>query len=215
MGEHNAFVSPGVGAQIRVETAVPGRWPDVVEAFGARASASDSCWCQRFRVHDQPSNRDELHREIEAADVPVGLIAYVDGRPAGWSRVVPRASLPGVMNNKALRRLLDQDPAVWWVTCFAVRREHRGSGVGTALLTAAVEHARRHGASAVEGHPVDVDRLRAAKVSGSALFTGTLAMFQAAGFQEIGRTYPSRPVMRIDLATRTPARRPLDGTMAR
>jgi len=127
----------------------------------------------------------------------------------------PPRDAAGVVGNRALQRLLDDDPAVWWVTCFAVRREHRGSGVGTALLTAAVEHARRHGASAVEGHPVDVDRLRAAKVSGSALFTGTLAMFQAAGFQEIGRTYPSRPVMRLDLAAQVPARRPPEGTMAR
>ncbi|MDQ0375548.1 GNAT family N-acetyltransferase [Cellulomonas humilata] len=185
---------------IRVETATPDRWSDVVAAFGGRASAPGSCWCQRFRTHDQPSNRDELHREIEAADVPVGLVAYVDGSPAGWSRVVPRATLPGVTGNRALRRLLDDDPVAWWVTCFAVRRGHRGAGVGTALLVAAVEHARRHGASVLEGHPVDVTRLRAAKVSGSAVFTGTLAMFEAAGFHEIGRTYPSRPVMRVDLA---------------
>jgi hypothetical protein len=67
----------------------------------------------------------------------------------------------------------------------------------------------------VEGHPVDVDRLRASKVSGSALFTGTVAMFEAAGFHEIGRTYPSRPVMRLDLAAQVPARRPPEGTMAR
>ena len=113
--------------------------------------------------------------------------------------MVPRSSLPGVLGNRALHRVLDDDPAAWWVTCFAVRREHRGAGVGTALLVAAVEHARRNGASAVEGHPVDVDRLRAATVSGSALFTGTLAMFEAAGFHEIGRTYPSRPVMRVEL----------------
>jgi GNAT superfamily N-acetyltransferase len=190
----------GARTGTRVETAGPDRWPDVVAAFGVRASAPDSCWCQRFRRHDQPSNRDELHREIGAADIPVGLVAYVEGRPAGWSRVVPRATLPGVMGNRALRRLLDDDPAVWWVTCFAVRREHRGAGVATALLVAAVEHARRHGASAVEGHPVDVGRLQAAKISGSAVFTGTLAMFESAGFHEIGRTYPSRPVMRMELA---------------
>ena len=192
------------GARIRVETAAADRWSDVVAAFGGRAATPDSCWCQRFRTHDQPSNRDELHREIEAADVPVGLVAYVDGHPAGWSRVVPRLTLPGVVRNRAVKRLLDDDPAVWWVTCFAVRREHRHAGVGTALLVAAVEHARRHGASAIEGHPVDVPRLRAATVSGSALFTGTLAMFEAAGFHEIGRTYPSRPVMRLELAAQRP-----------
>jgi hypothetical protein len=31
------------------------------------------------------------------------------------------------------------------------------------------------------------------------LFTGTKAMFDAAGFAEIGRTYVSRPVMRKKL----------------
>jgi hypothetical protein len=51
----------------------------------------------------------------------------------------------------------------------------------------------------VEGHPVDVERLVAEKVAASAVFTGTLAMFAAAGFHEIGRTYASRPVMRLDL----------------
>jgi GNAT superfamily N-acetyltransferase len=202
-----ADVRPGLRTMtpIRIETATPDRWSDVVAAFGVRAAAPDSCWCQRFRAHDEGSNRDELHRELEAAEVPVGLVAYVDDDPAGWSRVVPRATLPGIVANRALRRLLDDDPAAWWVACFAVRREHRGAGVGTALLLAAVEHARRHGASAVEGHPVDVRRLRAAKVSGSAVFTGTLAMFEAAGFHETGRTYASRPVMRLDLQTGDPS----------
>ena len=85
------------------------------------------------------------------------------------------------------------------MTCFAVDARHRGHGVGRALLTGAVAHARDHGASAIEGHPVDVDRLKARKVSGSALYTGTLAMFAAAGFTEIGRTFVSRPVMRLSL----------------
>lgn len=42
----------------------------------------------------------------------------------------------------------------------------------------------------LEGHPVDVERLQA-RPSASALFTGTTAMFQAAGFTEVRRTYPS------------------------
>ena len=71
--------------------------------------------------------------------------------------------------------------------------------MGSALLKAAVEFAREHGATAVEGHPVDVAALKAARVGGAAIFTGTMAMFLAAGFTEIGRSFPTRPVMRLPL----------------
>jgi hypothetical protein len=47
--------------------------------------------------------------------------------------------------------------------------------------------------------PFDVDALRAAKVNGSALFTGTMRTFFEVGFSELARTYPSRPVMRLEL----------------
>jgi hypothetical protein len=33
-------------------------------------------------------------------------------------------------------------------------------------------------------------------VAASALYTGTKALFVAAGFVEVARTYPTRPVMR-------------------
>jgi GNAT superfamily N-acetyltransferase len=110
-------------------------------------------------------------------------------------------SRPQLDNRHALRqeKVLTDDPEVWWVTCFAVDSHYRRAGVGTALLKAAVEFAREHGATAVEGHPVDVAALKAARVGGSAVFTGTMAMFLAAGFTEIARTYPTRPVMRLPL----------------
>jgi len=65
------------------------------------------------------------------------------------------------------------------------------------VTKAGVSFALDHCATAVEGHPVDVAALRAARVSGSALYTGTMAMFVAAGFSELARTFPSRPVMRL------------------
>ena len=85
------------------------------------------------------------------------------------------------------------------MTCFVVDGQYRRSGIGGALLQAAVAFARGHGATAVEGHPVDAAALTAARVAGSALYTGTMAMFSAAGFVEVGRTYPTRPVMRLSL----------------
>jgi GNAT superfamily N-acetyltransferase len=189
---------------VQVHPATPERWRDLVTVFGRRGADPSWCWCRRF-LHTEPSesevsapeNRRELRQEILQAVVPPGLIAYVDDQAVGWTRVGPRSDFPGVSGNRALARVLADDPGAWWVTCFVVDGRHRRSGVGAALLKAAVAFAREHGASAVEGHPVDVAALRAAQVGGSAIFTGTLAMFTAAGFTEVARTYPSRPVMRL------------------
>ena len=183
---------------VRIELATAADWSDVRIAFGPRASRPDSCWCQRFRRHDCATNEDALLAELRSAVVPIGLLAFLDEQPVGWTRVVPRNTLSGITDNAALQRLLADDEAGWWVSCVNLRREARGRGIGSALLRAAVDHARTHGATIVDGHPVDTDRLKA-KPSPAALFTGTLSMFTAAGFHEIGRTYPSRPVMRFDV----------------
>lgn len=174
------------------------RWSQLGRVFGPREKNPTSCWCQRFCRHEEPDNRSALRLEVQEAEVPVGLLAYRDDDAVGWTRVVPRSTLPGVTENRALARILDDDPDAWWVSCFVVRREHRGSGVGAALLEAAVGWAAQHGASVLDGHPVDAQRL-ADTPSPSAVFSGTLAMFQRAGFTEVGRTYRTRPVMRHTL----------------
>jgi GNAT superfamily N-acetyltransferase len=188
---------------IDVRPATADRWDDVAALFGRRGGGASSCWCQVFvRSPDARSasdKRDALHVEITHAVVAPGLIAYVDDRPVGWTRVGPRSTLPGVLGNRALARVLTDDDGTWWVSCFKVDSRHRQIGVGVALLRAAVEYARGHRATSVEGHPVDVESLKAARVSGSAIYTGTVAMFTAAGFTEVARTYPTRPVMRLEL----------------
>lgn len=177
-----------------------------MSVFGRRGDDPSWCWCRRFLnpvrpegapPESPPDNRDALRDEIANAAVPPGLIAYVAGRPVGWTRVGPRSGFSGVIGNSRLARVLPDDPGAWWVTCFAVDGRSRRSGVGSALLGGAVQFAREHDATAIEGHPVDVAGLAATRVSGSSVFTGTLAMFTAAGFSEVGRTYPTRPVMRI------------------
>jgi len=192
---------------LRIRPATPEEWDDVVEVFGRRGDDPAWCWCRRFLdpppeqaglPREDRDNRAALHREVVDADVPPGLIAYLDGRPLGWSRVGPRDAFAGVRGNRALARLLDPDPGAWWVTCFAVAADARGRGVGQSLLRAAAEFAFAQGATCVEGHPVDVGALKNGQASASAVFTGTMAMFVAAGFTEIGRTYASRPVMRLE-----------------
>lgn len=192
------------GSEIRPLTS--SRWGDVAIVFGRRGSDPTWCWCrrlleppaeQRELPRDRRDNRAALHREVVTAGVPPGLLAYDEDQPVGWTRVGPREGFAGVRGNRALARLLSPDPDAWWVACFAVSPGARGGGVATSLLRAAVEFAFAHGAASVEGHPVDVSALHAGHAAPSAVFTGTLPMFLAVGFSEIGRTYPSRPVMRL------------------
>jgi len=191
---------------LQVRPAAPDRWSDLVTVFGRRGDDPSWCWCRLFlspatresaAPEAPPDNREALYKEIRHAAVPPGLLAYVDDQPVGWTRVGPRSSFPRVAGNRALARVLTEDPGVWWVTCFVVDTRYRRSGVASTLLRAAVEFAREHGATAVEGHPVDVAALNALRVGGSAIFTGSVAMFSAAGFTEVARTYRTRPVMRL------------------
>jgi GNAT superfamily N-acetyltransferase len=204
-GTHRARLRYGRSMGVQVRPATPERWDDLVTVFGRRGNDPSWCWCQLFLssgpdklTSSRPTadNRKALQQEVTHALQPPGLIAYVEDHPVGWSRVGPRSAFPRVQGNRALARLLPDDPGAWWVTCFAVDSRHRGSGVASALLDAAVAFARDHGATAVEGHPVDVAAWRATRVSGAALFTGTKTLFAAAGFSEVGRTFPARPVMR-------------------
>ncbi|HET9091355.1 MAG TPA: GNAT family N-acetyltransferase [Acidimicrobiales bacterium] len=191
---------------ITVSPATADRFDDLAAVFGRRGADPGWCWCQLFvrprelEPPDPADRRGALRSEVERATVAPGLIAYADGEPAGWTRVGPRASLPGVTGNRALARVLGGDPAsTWWVACFAVRPRHRRMGVASALLEAAVCFALDHGATAVEGHPVDVAGLRAGRAAASSLYTGTRSLFAAAGFVEVGATRPTRPVMRLEL----------------
>lgn len=61
---------------IRIQPATRSRWSDVVSAFGRSGSNPNSCWCQRFRDHNVGTNQDALRREVDHAEVPVGLLAY-------------------------------------------------------------------------------------------------------------------------------------------
>lgn len=190
-----------------MQPATADRWDDLGTVFGRRGEDPSWCWCRRCLgsgAYDEsslsdprPDNRQALRQEITHAATPPGLIAYVGDHHVGWTRVGPRSAFPLVGGSRSLARVLTEDPGAWWVTCFAIDSRHRRSGVGSVLPEAAVTFARDHGATAVEGHPVDVAAMRAARVSGSALYTGILAMFVAAGFSEVARTFPTRPVMRL------------------
>ena len=64
---------------------------------------------------------------------------------------------------------------------------------------AAVEFAAANGAEAVEGYPKDTD---GARKHANEMFSGSMTMFVEAGFEEVGRRSPLRPIMRRAVAQR-------------
>lgn len=190
--------------EITIAEARPDRFDDAVHALTGGGDGA-SCSCQWMTLSNAEWNstggderRELFHAEV-AAGPPPGLIAYVDGDAAGWVRVGPRTAqgrVPRMQLVKSSPEPIDDD-SVWAITCFVVRKEHRRIGLNAALIEAAVEFARQHGARVIEGYPIDLD---AKKVSSNALFHGSLSTFLAAGFAEVARKAPNRPLVSLTLA---------------
>lgn len=174
-------------ATITTEPATITRWDDVQHALSGGGDGR-SCQCiwpvVRNRVWQTTSldeRRDMLHGEIETGPPP-GLIAYVDGEAAGWIRVGPRTVQQRILHTRAITAATAEpldDDSVWAVTCFVVRKEHRGKGLNAALLASGLDVARASGARLIEAYPVDTST---GSHRSNDLFHGTLSTFLAAGF---------------------------------
>jgi GNAT superfamily N-acetyltransferase len=85
------------------------------------------------------------------------------------------------------------DADVWSVVCFYVAKPRRRRGVATALLRAAVDFVRARGAKIVEGYPVEPAKGR---TPDAFAYPGLASSFSEAGFVEVARRSPTRPIMR-------------------
>jgi GNAT superfamily N-acetyltransferase len=185
-------------AEFTVRPVTPERWPALEDLFG-RAGGSGGCWCMYWRIgpehrrRPRELNRDDLRARVEAGPPP-GLLAYDGDRAVGWCQLTARSELAWLERRRAFEK--PDDVPVWALSCFYVRRGYRGRGVMTALIAEAVRAAKRAGAPALEAYPVD-DGLA---LSTTNRFTGTLARFLRAGFVEVARRSPARPILRHDLA---------------
>jgi len=135
-------------------------------------------------------NRRALRALVRNAREP-GILAYAGGEPVGWCALAPRADYPRIERSRLFGR--DEPPrGTWSVVCFFVARPHRRQGLSVRLLEAAAAHARAHGASVLEGYPVEPVKPTADAFA----WTGCASAFRAAGFSEVARPSPTRPLMR-------------------
>ncbi|HYV02212.1 MAG TPA: GNAT family N-acetyltransferase [Actinomycetota bacterium] len=76
-----------------------------------------------------------------------------------------------------------------------VDRQARGRGVSERLLRAAVDYARSRGVRLLEAYQVDKDERGHPDI----MFFGAKSMHDRAGFREVARRKPTRPVVRRSL----------------
>ena len=113
--------------------------------------------------------------------------------PVGWVSLGPRETYARLARSPVMRAV--DDRPVWSIVCFVVPSEYRGQGVARALLQGAIAYAKKCGAALVEAHPVD----KPTRAKDESMWFGAKSMYDKAGFVEVARRKPQRPVVRIKL----------------
>lgn len=180
----------------------PQRWPDLEAVFNARGcSVARGCWCMYYRHSGKAAapparmtraeaNKADLKALVDAGPPP-GLIGYRGKQPVGWVSLGPREAFAKLARSPVMKPV--DDRPVWSIICFVVPSEHRNQGVAQALLAGAIAYARQHGATLIEAYPVD----KPARSNDDSLWFGAKSMYDQAGFTEVARRKPLRPVVRL------------------
>lgn len=204
--------------ELRIVRLTPSRMDDMGKVLAG--TWGSGCWCMfprltaRTRRELPPAAPGESRSRTAMSALAAerrapGLLAYVGSEVAGWIAIAPRPELARIDSSKATPPV--DDVPVWVIPCITVRRRFRGRGVARALIRAAVEHATRYGAPAVEGYP----RASNDRVNDDFAFIGTESLFRKAGFRKVRgpltgvpRGWTPRVTMRVTCTSRTsPPRR--------
>lgn len=190
-----------ITVRITVRPLTPERWQDFVTVFEARGcSVARGCWCMFYRRSGaQPppargtraqANRRQFKALVDRGTF-TGLLGYRGRTPVGWISLGPREDYRKLKRSSVMKAV-DGEP-VWSIICFVVPGEYRHQGVARALLDGAVAYAKRRKVRLLEAYPVD----KASRSAGENLWFGAKSMFDAAGFAEVARRKPARPIVRL------------------
>jgi len=193
------------------------RWKDLEELFGERG-ACGGCWCMWWRLtrseferQKGSKNKAALKKIVKSGQVP-GILAYANGKPIAWCSVGPRETYPALERSRTLKRIVENpalrisqggeqsrtteggdDKPIWSIVCLFVAKPFRNKGVSVKIIRAAVDYAKKKGAKIVEGYPKEPKKGR---WPDAFIWTGHVSAFRKAGFVEVHRGSPTRPIMR-------------------
>jgi len=179
----------------------PQTWADLEMLFDLQGgSMVRGCWCMYYRRSGKVlvnaeagvDNKRQLCELVDSGVVP-GLVGYVDGAPAGWLSLGPRAGYAKLARSRIMKPVDGRE--VWSVVCTYVAKPYRGQGVQHRLLDAAVRYAGEQGVRMLEAYPVD----KPERSHDDFMFFGSRSLYERAGFTEVVRRSPTRVVMRREL----------------
>jgi GNAT superfamily N-acetyltransferase len=210
------MAEPAQPPTINIVPANEASWEDLQLVLGTRGDPA-RCQCQRYKISEAEYRamtvderalrlREQTDCGYPDSGTTSGLVAYLDGEPAGWCNVEPRSGferLLGMPIPWAGRTEDKRDSGVWAVTCFVVRAGFRRQGVSRALAQASVDFARARGARALEAYPMDTQP--GVDITWGELHVGSHSIFAAAGFREVTHPTKRRSVMRIDFDDAAPS----------
>ena len=162
----------------------PETWPAFARLVEKHNGIFGGCWCISFHLGPGEGKRTAAeYRAMKEARVREGrahAALVLDGPDAvGWCQFGPTDELPNIRSRKAYEVGRPGLPD-WRITCFFIDRERRGEGIANLALRGALQEIARLGGGTVEGYPENV---AGRKVSRSFLCSGTLGMFEKAGFE--------------------------------
>ncbi len=174
------------------------RWADLVELFDRPIVRT--CFCMFYRKTGAGTgvgaeNQEGMKALVDDGTVP-GIIGYEDGVPVAWVSLGPRGEYAKLRRSPIMKPV--DDRPVWSIVCFFVDRGARGRGLSRRMLAAAEDYARSQGARLLEAYPVDSD----GPSDPDAMFFGAHSMYERAGFEEVARRKPTRPVVRKPIRPR-------------
>ena len=183
------------------------RFKDLETLFnGPGGSVVRGCWCMCYRRSGRAQKPSDMTygqfnkcslKALVAKGVCPGLLGYRDGVPIAWVSLGPREQYAKLARSSVMKPV--DDKPVWSIICFYTAKEARGQHLAEAMLKAAIEYARSRGARLVEAYPVD----GRGRIADDSMWFGAKSMYDRAGFVEVARRRPTRPLVRKTLRPRS------------